>query len=188
MAQITESLVLEFESNLDAGRHINSTMGEERQLIEAWKSWHRRAELTSEPVAWMSANQKSFVHNLDIGDSVPNWTDYYTIPLYAAPQPCSRCAESELDMVLAEQARKIGNYFGRKYLVAWSDHSLADQLTDKLAALEAENKRQALVIEECREALESPPARMIHKAPEALAAIKAEKMFYEGEQGNKLLK
>ena len=60
--------------------------------------------------------------------------------------------------------------------------------TDKLAALEAENKRQALVIEECREALESPPARMIHKAPEALAAIKAEKMFYEGEQGNKLLK
>ena len=44
----------------------------------------------SEPVAWMSANQKSFVHNLDIGDSVPNWTDYYTIPLYLHPADCGR--------------------------------------------------------------------------------------------------
>ena len=75
----------------------------------------------SEPVAWMSANQKSFVHNLDIGDSVPNWTDYYTIPLYAAPQPCSRCEEL-LD--------KGAYYYGETI-----------ELKRKLAALEAENKR-----------------------------------------------
>ena len=44
MAQITEALIAEFESRLDSNLHINSTVGEERQLIEAWKAWNRRAE------------------------------------------------------------------------------------------------------------------------------------------------
>ena len=44
MAQITEALIAEFESRLDSNLHINSTVGEERQLIEAWKEWNRRAE------------------------------------------------------------------------------------------------------------------------------------------------
>ena len=48
MAQITESLIAEFESRLESNLHINSTMGEERQLIEAWKAWNRRAEAVPE--------------------------------------------------------------------------------------------------------------------------------------------
>ena len=42
MAQVTEALIAEFESRLDSNLHINSTVGEERQLIEAWKAWNRR--------------------------------------------------------------------------------------------------------------------------------------------------
>ena len=48
MAQITEALIAEFESRLDSNLHINSTVGEERQLIEAWKTWNRRAEQVPE--------------------------------------------------------------------------------------------------------------------------------------------
>ena len=48
MAQITEALIAEFESRLDSNLHINSTVGEERQLIEAWKAWNRRAEQVPE--------------------------------------------------------------------------------------------------------------------------------------------
>lgn len=50
MAQITEALIAEFESRLDSNLHINSTMGEERQLIEAWKAWNRRAEAQWQPI------------------------------------------------------------------------------------------------------------------------------------------
>ena len=45
----------------------------------------RLAQPEQEPVAWMSPNKESFVHAEDVGNSVPNWTDYYTIPLYTTP-------------------------------------------------------------------------------------------------------
>lgn len=44
-----------------------------------------------EPVAWMSHNKENFVSADDVGNSVPNWTDYYPTPLYTTPLPCPTC-------------------------------------------------------------------------------------------------
>jgi hypothetical protein len=44
-----------------------------------------------EPVVYMSHNKKNFVSADDVGNSVPNWTDYYPIPLYTIPPPCPTC-------------------------------------------------------------------------------------------------
>lgn len=44
-----------------------------------------------EPVAYMSHNKENFVSADDVGNSVPNWTDYYPTPLYTTPPPCPTC-------------------------------------------------------------------------------------------------
>jgi hypothetical protein len=44
-----------------------------------------------EPVAYMSHSKESFMSADDVGNSVPNWTDYYPTPLYAMPKPCPTC-------------------------------------------------------------------------------------------------
>jgi hypothetical protein len=44
-----------------------------------------------EPVAYMSHNKENFVSADDVGNSVPNWTDYYPTPIYATPLPCPTC-------------------------------------------------------------------------------------------------
>jgi hypothetical protein len=51
----------------------------------------------AEPVAWMSPNNESFVHAEDVGNSVPNWTDYYTIPLYTFPPPRQPLTDEKLE-------------------------------------------------------------------------------------------
>jgi hypothetical protein len=48
-------------------------------------------EIEQEPVAYMSHNKENFVSADDVGNSVPNWTDYYPTPLYATPPPCPTC-------------------------------------------------------------------------------------------------
>lgn len=60
------------------------------------------AQPEQEPVAWMTPSKKSIVHIDYVGDSVPNWTDYYTIPLYLAPSPCPTC-ESLARAVMMDQ-------------------------------------------------------------------------------------
>lgn len=60
------------------------------------------AQPEQEPVAWMTPSKKSIVHTDYVGDSVPNWTDYYTIPLYLAPSPCPTC-ESLARAVMMDQ-------------------------------------------------------------------------------------
>ena len=49
------------------------------------------AQPEQEPVAWMSHNKENFVSADDVGNSVPNWTDYYLTPLYTTPPPCPTC-------------------------------------------------------------------------------------------------
>jgi hypothetical protein len=49
------------------------------------------AQPEHEPVAWMSHNKENFVSADDVGNSVPNWTDYYPTPLYTTPPPCPTC-------------------------------------------------------------------------------------------------
>ena len=48
-------------------------------------------EPEQEPVAYMSHNKENFVSADDVGNSVPNWTDYYPTPLYTTPPPCPTC-------------------------------------------------------------------------------------------------
>ena len=38
-----------------------------------------------EPVGYLSHNKENFVSADDVGNSVPNWTDYYPTPLYTHP-------------------------------------------------------------------------------------------------------
>ena len=68
---------------------IDSGMCGEREFSEAFaeaiiaardKQWQ---EMLGEPTAYMCKSTKDVVHADEVGDSVPNWTDYYTVALYA---------------------------------------------------------------------------------------------------------
>lgn len=52
---------------------------------------NKMVQPVQEPVAYMSHNKENFVSADDVGNSVPNWTDYYPTPLYVTPQPCPTC-------------------------------------------------------------------------------------------------
>lgn len=41
MAQVTDSLLAEFQSRVDRGEHINSTVHEEAQLLHGFREWKR---------------------------------------------------------------------------------------------------------------------------------------------------
>ena len=41
MSQVTESLARHFWKRVEKGQHINSTAGEERQLVYAWLCWQK---------------------------------------------------------------------------------------------------------------------------------------------------
>ena len=45
MSQVTESLALNFWKLVESGQHINSTSGEERQLVYAWLCWQKAKDL-----------------------------------------------------------------------------------------------------------------------------------------------
>jgi hypothetical protein len=60
-------------------------------------------EPEQEPVAYMSHNKKNFVSADDVGNSVPNWTDYYPTPLYTTPSTCPTC-EALARTVMMDQA------------------------------------------------------------------------------------
>jgi len=53
-----------------------------------------------EPVAWWNGKESVVFAHDDI--CTPNWTDYWTKPLYAAPQPCPTC-ESLARTVMMDQ-------------------------------------------------------------------------------------
>jgi hypothetical protein len=63
----------------------------------------RLAQPEQEPVAYMSHNKKNFVSADDVGNSVPNWTDYYPTPLYTTPSTCPTC-EALARTVMMDQA------------------------------------------------------------------------------------
>ena len=50
-----------------------------------YAQFHPMPQPTQEPVAYMSHNKENFVSADDVGNSVPNWTDYYPTPLYTTP-------------------------------------------------------------------------------------------------------
>ena len=89
-----------------------------------------------EPVAWMSHNKENFVSADDIGNSVPNWTDYYPTPLYITPPPCPTC-EALARTVMLDQTYHDNISPQRKPLTDeeirtidtsafWNDHTALD--------------------------------------------------------------
>ncbi len=72
------------------------------QVIAAIKEALAQSE--PEPVAWMSPNKEAFVHAEDVGNSVPNWTDYYTIPLYTTPPQRKPLTDEEIILIVADCA------------------------------------------------------------------------------------
>ena len=40
MGQITKEFAQSLLKRIDAGQHINTTLGEEQQLVTAWLYWH----------------------------------------------------------------------------------------------------------------------------------------------------
>jgi hypothetical protein len=80
----TMRLALEALTKLNASPYLEDCEGAFDDEIAALRQAIEQAQ-QAEPVAWMSPNKESFVHAEDVGNSVPNWTDYYTIPLYTSP-------------------------------------------------------------------------------------------------------
>jgi hypothetical protein len=58
-----------------------------------------------EPVAWMTPSKQNIVAADDVGASVPNWTDYYTIPLYILPPPCPTCEALARTVMMDQMGR-----------------------------------------------------------------------------------
>ena len=107
-----------------------------------------------EPVAYMSHNKENFVSADDVGNSVPNWTDYYPTPLYATPPPCPTCEALARTVMMDQKAHDfyttpqpqrtwIGmtdDDIGNAY-VAWDDTDGAS-FADFARAIEAKLKEK----------------------------------------------
>jgi hypothetical protein len=57
-----------------------------------------------EPVAYMWPTMDSFASAEDVG-SIPNWTDYYTVPLYTTPQQ-----RTWVELTVEEMVDLVRNY------------------------------------------------------------------------------
>ena len=77
------------------------TIGDRNKAITALRE--ALAQPQQEPVTYMSHNKKNFVSADDVGNSVPNWTDYYPTPLYTTPSTCPTC-EALARTVMMDQA------------------------------------------------------------------------------------
>jgi hypothetical protein len=69
-------------------------------VIDCPRCGHCCPQPNQEPVAWWNGKESVVFAHDDI--CTPNWTDYWTKPLYAAPQPCPTC-ESLARTVMMDQ-------------------------------------------------------------------------------------
>ena len=100
-----------------------------------------------EPVAYMSHSKESFVSADDVGNSVPNWTDYYPTPLYAMPKPCPTCEALARTVMLDQtshdaQRTWVGLTDEEQTQVAWSCGAMSVDWLDFTRAIEAKLKEK----------------------------------------------
>jgi hypothetical protein len=62
---------------------------EQELMIDCPRCGHCCPQPNQKPVAWWNGEESVVFAHDEI--YTPNWTDYWTKPLYAAPQPCPTC-------------------------------------------------------------------------------------------------